>query len=96
MSPSVHPAGSAVTVNEELCAVEPLTVTAKVPVVAPVGTMAVIPEAVQFVTEAGVPFKETVLVPCEEPNPVPVIITTTPAGPELGEMLEIVGDWACA
>ena len=33
----------------------------------------------------------TVLVPCVVPKPKPVIVTTVPALPELGEMPEIVG-----
>jgi hypothetical protein len=50
----------------------------------------------QFRTVALVPFNATVLVPCVEPKPVPVIVTDTPTGPEVGEIDVTVGAWARA
>ena len=70
----------------------PPTVTTTFPVVAPVGTSTEMLVADQQVPhgEAAVPLKLTVLLPCVDPKPVPVIVTRTPTGPEAGERLEIV------
>jgi hypothetical protein len=94
MSPSVQPDGRAVTANEELYAVWLLTVTEKVPLVAPVGTIAVMLAVDQFVTTALVPLSDTVLLPCEAPKFVPVRVTAIPTAPEVGVMPEIVGPCA--
>ncbi len=84
------------TVNVELLAPTPLTVTSNVPDVAPDGTMAVMLVDDHAVTAALVEFNETVLLPCVPPKPVPVIVTGIPTGPELGEIAVIVGDWPFA
>jgi hypothetical protein len=63
---------------------------------APVGTIAVMLVVVQFVASALVPLSEIVLLPCEDPKFVPVRVTAMPTGPEVGDMLVIVGAWACA
>jgi hypothetical protein len=63
MSPSDHPEGSVVTVNEALFAALPLTVTVNGPVVAPEGTNATIEVSLQLATVATVPFNLSVLVP---------------------------------
>jgi hypothetical protein len=34
---------------------------------------------------------DTVLVPCDEPKPVPLMVTDVPTAPEVGEMLVIFG-----
>lgn len=71
------------TVNDTPLLTVPLTVTATLPVVAPVGTCAVIEVALQFViVVAAVPLKVTVLVPCVEPKFAPVIVTESPTFPE--------------
>ena len=49
--------------------------------------------AVQFpeVTVAAVPLKVTVLTPCVDPKPVPVMITWLPIAPAVELRLEITG-----
>lgn len=56
-----------------------------------------VPSERQFVTVASTPLKLTVLVPCELPKPVPVMVTlVVPAGPEGGEMLVmLMGEQLC-
>ena len=62
------------TVKAEPALATPLTVTKTLPVVAPVGTTAVIDVALQLVIEVAVtPLNVTLLVPCVEPKLVPVI-----------------------
>jgi hypothetical protein len=85
-------AGVAKTVNDEPALAAPLTVTTTLPVVAPVGTVAVIEVLLQVPTVAAVPLNFTVLVPCVAPKFVPVIVTEAPTAPEVGERLVIVGD----
>jgi len=94
MSPSDQPEGRDVTVNDELLAEAPFTVTLNGPDVALVGTTATMFVSDQLVTTAVVPFKEIVLLPRVEPKLVPVTATELPTGPELGEMLVTVGAWA--
>ena len=60
-----------------------LTVTA--PVAVPEGTTATICVSFQVVTVSGMLFNVTVLKPCDNPNPVPVIVTDEPIGPAVGE-----------
>ena len=67
------------------------TVTTTPPLVAPVGTVAVMLVALQFVAVAAVPLKVTALVPCVTPKFAPVMITEVPTAPELGFRLEMVG-----
>ena len=67
------------------------TVTTMLPVVAPEGTGTVMLVELQAVGAAEVPLNVTVLVPCGEPKPVPVIVTDVPVIPSLGETFEIAG-----
>jgi len=69
----------------------PLTVTATLPVVAPVGTGTTMLVALQLDGVPDVPLKVTVLDPCEDPKVVPVIVTDVPTGPDVGDKLEIDG-----
>lgn len=69
----------------------PPTVTTTLPVLAPVGTGTTMLVAFQLVGVAAVPLNVTVLVPCETPKFVPVIVTGVPAGPEVGLRLVILG-----
>jgi hypothetical protein len=94
MSPSVQPDGSAVIVKVELEAGLPPTVTENDPVDEPLGTVTEMERSLQVTTVALAAPRETVLVPCGVPNPVPVMVTSVPTGPEVGEMPVIVG--ACA
>jgi hypothetical protein len=65
----------------------PPTVTSTLPVVAPVGTDVAMLVALQDVTVAAVPLNVTVLVPCEDPKFVPVIVTGVPTGPDVVDSL---------
>jgi len=47
--------------------------------------------ALQLVGAAAVPLNATVLAPCVEPKPVPVIVTVAPTGPEVGLRLVMAG-----
>jgi hypothetical protein len=47
--------------------------------------------ATQVVGVAVTPLNLTVLVPCVEPKPLPVIVTLAPTAPEPGERLVILG-----
>jgi len=67
------------------------TVTTTFPVVAPPGTVTVMLDEVHAVTDAVVPLNLTVLVPCGDPNVVPVIVTDAPTAPELIDRLVICG-----
>ncbi len=69
----------------------PLTVTTTLPVVAPVGTGTTMVVDVQLVGVADVPLKAMVLAPWLAPKFVPLIVTDTPTGPEVGFRLEILG-----
>lgn len=73
-----------VTVNATPLLGKPPTVTTTFPVVAPLGTITVIAVEDQFVGDAAVPLKVTVLVPTERPKFVPVTETVVPAGPDMG------------
>lgn len=67
------------------------TSTLMFPVVAPVGTVAVICVDVALVTVATVPLNFTILYSFVLEKLVPVITTDVPADPMLGERLVIVG-----
>src|SRR5438309_1555394 len=67
------------------------TVTTTFPVVAPLGTVTAILDEPHVVTDAVVPLNVTVLVPCEEPNDVPVIVTAAPTAPVVIDKLVIAG-----
>lgn len=69
----------------------PPTVTTTAPVVAPVGTVAVMVVAFQTIAAAAVPLNVIVLVPCVDPKFVPVMVTEAPIGPAAGPMPLIVG-----
>jgi|ERR671924_2166311 hypothetical protein len=69
----------------------PPTVTATLPVVAPVGTGTVMLAALQAVGVAAVPLNVTVLAPWVEPKFVPVIVTDVPTAPDVGLRLVMVG-----
>lgn len=72
-------------------AVPPAVVTVIVPVVAPVGTVAIICVAVELVTVACVPLNLTVLLAAVVEKFVPVMVTAVPIAPLVGEKLVIVG-----
>ena len=61
------------------------------PVVAPLGTGTTMLVALQLVGVAAVPLNVTVLVPCDAPKFVPVIVTEVPTGPEVGLRLVMLG-----
>jgi hypothetical protein len=83
------------TVNVAALLATPPTVTTTLfaPARRPGGTVTVIefPLLLQFVTVAVVRLKATVLVPCEEPKPLPVMVTGIPEVPELGDRLVMLG-----
>jgi hypothetical protein len=79
------------TVNATPALATPLTVTTTFPVAAPVGTVTTIEEASQLMTVADLPLKVTVLLPCNEPKLVPLIVTDAPTAPDVVESLVIVG-----
>lgn len=85
--------GGGVTVNVTPLLAWPLTVTTTEPVVAPVGTVAVMPVSLQLELEvvALVPLNLTVLVPFVAPKPEPAMVIDEPIAPELGVKLVIVG-----
>src|SRR5882757_9349093 len=60
------------------------TVTTTFPVVAPLGTVAVILDAPQAVAVAAVPLNFTVLEPWLDPKFEPLITTDAPTAPEVG------------
>ena len=67
--------GAGTTVNVAPLLVAPFTVTVTGPVVAVVGTTAVIVPPLQPVTEAVVRPNWTILVPCVDPKFAPAIVT---------------------
>lgn len=80
-----------VTVKATPLLFTPVTSTTTFPVVAPVGTAAVMLVADQLLTAAVVPLKMTALVPCVAPKFVPVMTTDVPTGPEVGLKLVMLG-----
>src|SRR5215469_9723795 len=66
------------------------TVTTTFPVVAPLGTGTTMLVALQLVGVAAVPLKVTVLVPCEAPKLVPLIVIDVPTAPDVGLRLVIL------
>src|SRR5882762_1121811 len=84
-------AGGTVTVKFEPLLATPPTVTTTFPVVAPLGTGTTMLVALQVVGTDGTPLNVTVLVPCEEPKFVPVIVTDVPTSPRGGVRLTRVG-----
>src|SRR5262249_42046816 len=68
------------------------TVTTTLPVVAPVGTAALMLVAFQeLIVVAVVPLKVTVLAPWLGPKLVPVMVTVVPAPPDVSERLVMLG-----
>lgn len=82
--------GAGTTVKVKPLLAVPLTVTITLPVVAPDGTLATMVLFPQLVTLAVTPLNFTVLLPCELPNPDPLIETEAPTAPDVGERLEML------
>jgi hypothetical protein len=78
------------TVKETPLLATPPSVTIMLPLMV-LGTVATICVALQLVTVAALPFIVTVLVPCEDPNPLPLMVTDEPTAPLFGERLVITG-----
>jgi hypothetical protein len=76
--------GGGMTVKTTPLLATPPTVTTTFPAVAPAGTGTTILVALQLIGVAAVPLNVTVLVPCDAPKFVPVIVTEVPTGPEVG------------
>src|SRR6266478_1465474 len=97
MAVAVRPAGtvggvvSAWTVKLTPLLAAPPTVTTTLPVVAPLGTAAVMLAALQLVAVAVVPLNFTVLVPCVAPKFAPAIVTEAPTNPDDGFKLVMLG-----
>ena len=82
------------TLNAVPLLATPPTVTTTLPVVALVGTGTTILVADQLVGVANVRLNLTILVPRVAPKLVPVIVTTVPTAPLVGERLVMVGGGA--
>jgi hypothetical protein len=67
------------------------TDTTKYPELAPVGIVIVIEVALHEFTVATVPLNKTVLLPCVDPNPVPVMVTWLPTEPVVADTPEMTG-----
>jgi len=80
--------------KDELFAPSPLTVTENGPDDAPEETNARILVSLQLIAAALIPFNEIVLLPCDPPKPVPVIVTSVPTGPEVGARPVMLGPCA--
>jgi hypothetical protein len=63
----------------------PPTVTITGPVVADTGTGVTMFVVLQLVGAAAPPLNVTILVPCVDPKPVPLMVTEFPTEPELGD-----------
>lgn len=81
--------GLFVTVKVRALLAVPPTVTIRLPLVAPLGTCTTTPPLLQLSGVAGLPLNVTVLFPWLLPNPVPLIVTAVPTGPEAGDKLLI-------
>jgi hypothetical protein len=66
----------------------PFTTTATLPVVAPPGTGTAMLVSLQLDGVAGTPLKVTL--PCEDPKPVPLMVTDVPALPCVGAIPEML------
>ena len=80
-----------VTVKATPLLATPLTVITTLPVVAPFGTGTTMLVTLQLVGVPTTPLKVTVLVPCEAPKFVPLIVTEVPIGPDVGLRLVMLG-----
>jgi hypothetical protein len=67
------------------------TVTTTLPLVAAAGTGTVIEPGLQPEGVAGVPLNDTVLDPCVDPKPVPVMVINAPVEPDVGDRLMTLG-----
>src|SRR5215467_5339635 len=83
--------GATVTVKLTPLLASPPTVTTTLPLVAPDGTGTTMLVADQLVGAAVVPLNFTVLVPCDAPKFVPVIVTDVATGPLVGDRLVMLG-----
>jgi hypothetical protein len=84
--------GGDVTVKVIPLLATPFTVTTTFPVVAPLGTGAMMLVPLQLVGVAPVPLNVTVLVPCVAPKFVPPIVTVVPTTPDDGVRLVMLGE----
>jgi hypothetical protein len=95
MSSSSHPVGSGfeVIVNRTglLSFMLGATDTTKSPEVAPEGIVTEIDVALHVFTVISAPLSKTRLLPCVDPNPVPVIVTPVPTGPVVADKLDMTG-----
>ena len=85
------PLDDPVTVKLTPLLATPPTVTTTFPVVAAVGTGTTMLVALQLVGVAAVPLNATMLLPCEEPKFVPVMVTDVPTDPDVGLKLVMFG-----
>jgi hypothetical protein len=83
--------GAVTTVKLTPLLFTPLAVTTTLPVVAPLGTVAMIDVVPQLVIVAIVLLNVTVPVPWVEPKFVPVMVTEAPAAPDVGAKLVMPG-----
>ena len=95
MSWSSHPNGNgfAVTVNTTglLEFMLGATETTRYPEVAPVGIVIVMEVAVQASTVATIPFRSTMLLPCDAPKFCPLMTTRPPIEPVVPDTLVMTG-----
>ena len=87
----VHVGGGITAKLLLLVPVNPLTVTAILPVVAPLGVVITSWVVVAELTAAVMPFRVTELFATVAPKPLPTIVTVVPVGPLVGVKLVIVG-----
>ena len=87
---SVIPGFEPTTKNIKLLTFDP-TVTVTGPVVAPVGTAAVILTSLHIAAVAEMPLNLIALVPCIAPKFFPETVTEVPTEPKLGDRLKIAG-----
>jgi len=83
--------GGTRTVKVDPLLARPPTVTTTLPVVAPAGTGTTMLVADQLVGVAAVPLNVTVLEPCAAPKFEPVMVTSVPTGPLVGDRLVMPG-----
>ena len=91
MGDKVVMVGPPETVNVTPLLFVPPVVTTTEPVVAPAGTGTRMLVSLQLIGVPLVVLNFTTLVPCGEPKPEPVTVTTVFIGPVVGEMPLIVG-----
>lgn len=83
--------GPAVTVKVGVLLEPVFKMTATGPVVPSDGTGTLMRVELQLIAEANSPLNVTTLAPCVDPKFEPVMLTRTPAGPEAGERLVMLG-----